>query len=83
MRNAPDDKAQVAKAANAVIDELGKSPDSYYQRTKKRVTDWGKKLSAWSMAHNGSDVVAALRSRMNDVCGQQGAQAQSCRQLMV
>jgi protein disulfide-isomerase len=42
LRNAPDDKAAVAKAADAVIDELGKSPDSYYQRTRVKVADWGK-----------------------------------------
>ena len=80
LRNAPGDKAQVAKAANAVVDELGKSPDSYYQRTRVKVTDWGKKLSEWSMAHSGSDVLGALRTRMNDVCGKQGAQADKCRQ---
>jgi protein disulfide-isomerase len=80
LRNAPGDKAQVAKAANAVVDELGKSPDSYYQRTRVKVTDWGKKLSEWSAAHNGADVLATLRTRMNDVCGRQGAQAQTCRQ---
>jgi protein disulfide-isomerase len=80
LRNAPGDKAQVAKAANAVVDELGKSPDSYYQRTRVKVADWGKKLSEWSAAHNGADVITALRTRMNEVCGKQGAQAQACRQ---
>ena len=80
MRNAPDDKAQVAKAANAVVDELGKSPDSYYQRTQKRIANWGSKLRAWSAAHNGGDLLKSLRSRMDDVCGKQGAQAQTCRQ---
>jgi protein disulfide-isomerase len=80
LRNAPGDKAQVARAANAVVDELGKSPDSYYQRTRVKVTDWGKKLSEWSAAHDGADVLAGLRNRMNDVCGKQGAQAQACRQ---
>jgi hypothetical protein len=45
-----------------------------------KVTDWGKKLSEWSAAHNGADVLATLRTRMNDVCGRQGAQAQTCRQ---
>lgn len=80
LRNAPNDKAQVAKAADAVVDELSKSPDSYYQRTRIKVAKWGDKLSAWSAAHNGADVLAALRSRMNDVCGKQGAQAQTCRQ---
>jgi protein disulfide-isomerase len=80
LKDAPNDKALVAKAANAVVDELGKSPDSYYQRTRIKVADWGKKLSAWSAAHSGADVIAALRTRMNDVCGKQGAQAQACRQ---
>jgi protein disulfide-isomerase len=80
LRNAPDDKALVTKAANAVIDELGKSPDSYYQRTRVKVADWGKKLGEWSSAHNGAGTVAALRTRMNEVCGKQGGQAQTCRQ---
>jgi protein disulfide-isomerase len=80
LRNAPDDKALVTKAANAVVDELGKSPDSYYQRTRVKVADWGKKLGEWSSAHNGAETVAALRTRMNEVCGKQGGQAQTCRQ---
>ena len=80
LRNAPNDKAVVAKAANAVIDELGKSPDSYYQRTRVKLADWGKKLSDWSMVHGGSDVLGTLRTRMDDVCDKQGAQAQTCRQ---
>jgi protein disulfide-isomerase len=80
LRNAPNDKAQVTTAANAVLDELGKTPDSYYQRTRVKVADWGDKLRAWSMTHNGSDVLAALRTRMNGVCGKQGAQAATCRE---
>lgn len=80
LRNAPGDKALVAKAANTVIDELGKSPDSYYQRTRVKIADWGKKLGEWSTAHNGADVLASLRARMDQVCGTQGAQAQTCRQ---
>jgi protein disulfide-isomerase len=80
LRNAPDDKALVAKAANAVLDELAKSPDSYYQRTRVKVADWGDKLRAWSAAHNGADVLAALNTRMNGVCARQGAQARTCRE---
>jgi len=82
LRNAPGDKAQVVKAANAVVDELAKSPDSYYQRTRVKVADWGKKLSAWSVAHSGAQVLATLKSRMDDVCGKQGTQAHTCRQWM-
>ena len=80
LRDAPKDKAQVAQAANAVIDELGKSPDSYYQRTRIKVAKWGDKLQVWSAAYHGADVVAALRSRMDDVCAKEGAQAAACRQ---
>jgi len=80
LRDAPDDKAEVAKAANAVLDELAKSPDSYYQRTRVKVADWGDKLRAWSTAYNGGDVLAALHTRMDGVCAKQGAQAQTCRQ---
>ena len=80
LRDSPDDKAEVAKAANAVLDELAKSPDSYYQRTRVKVADWGDKLRAWSAAHNGGDVLAALHTRMDGVCAKQGAQAQTCRQ---
>ena len=79
LHNAPNDKAQVQKSANAVLDELGKSPDSYYQRTRVKVGKWGDQLRAWSVAHKGNDVLAALRTRMDDVCGKQGAQAQACR----
>ena len=82
MRDAPDDKAQVAAAANAVIDELGKSPDSYYQRTQKRVSGWGSKLTAWSAAHHGSDVLAGLRQRMSGVCAKEGAQADACKKSL-
>jgi len=80
LRDAPDDKGAVAKAASAVLDELAKSPDSYYQRTRVKVADWGDKLRAWSAAHNGSDVLAALHTRMDGVCAKEGAQAQTCRQ---
>ena len=80
LRDAPDDKAQVAKAANAVLDELQKTPDSYYQRTRVKVADWGGKLRAWSAAHNGGPILAELDKRMDGVCEKQGAQVQTCRQ---
>jgi protein disulfide-isomerase len=79
MRNAPDDKAAVAKSANAVLDELGKSPDSYYQRTRVKVADWGETLRTWSKTYHGGELLAGLQTRMNGICAKQGAQAQACR----
>ncbi len=80
LRNAPADKAQVTRAANAVLDELGKSPDSYYQRTRVKVAAWGDELREWSDANGGSEVLDRLRTRMADVCGKQGVQAATCRE---
>jgi protein disulfide-isomerase len=80
LRLTPEDEAAVAKSAGAVIDELGKSPDSYYQRTRVKVAAWGDKLRAWSEAHGGSAVLERLRTQMAGVCDTQGAQAQACRE---
>jgi len=80
LRNAPENEHAVAQAAGAVLDELGKSPDSYYQRTRVKVAAWGDKLRAWSDANNGSEVLDRLRTRMAEVCGKQGAQAATCRE---
>jgi protein disulfide-isomerase len=79
MRLTPADKAAVAASAGAVIDELSKSPDSYYQRTRVKLTKWGDGLLAWSKANGGADVLAKLQSRMADVCAKQGKQAATCQ----
>ena len=80
LRNAPEEDAQVTRAANAVLDELGKSPDSYYQRTRVKVAAWGDKLREWSDRHGGGEVLERLRTQMAGVCDKQGAQAATCRE---
>ncbi len=80
LRNRPEDAALVTRAASAVIDELGKSPDSYYQRTRVKVAAWGGKLREWSDAHGGGAVLERLRTDMAQVCAKQGAQAGTCRE---
>jgi protein disulfide-isomerase len=80
LRLTPEDDAAVAGSAGAVMDELGKSPDSYYQRTRVKVAAWGDKLREWSAAHGGGAVLERLRTRMAGVCEQQGAQAATCRE---
>src|SRR6187551_1492765 len=79
LRLTPEDEAAVVGSAGAVIDELGKSPDSYYQRTRVKIAAWGGKLREWSEAHGGSAVLERLRTRMAGVCDKQGAQASACR----
>lgn len=78
MRLTPDDKRAVEASASAVIDEIGKNPDSYYQRTRVKVTAWGQKLRAWSDKNNGSDVLGRLQAKMAGVCKQQGPEAATC-----
>lgn len=79
LRQAPNDKAQVAASAMAVIDELNQDSGDYYQRTRVKVTAWGNLVRQWSEAHQGSVVLADLDKKMADVCARQGEAAGSCR----
>ncbi len=78
LRLTPEDRKAVEASAAAVIDEIGKNPDSYYQRTRVKVTAWGEKLRAWSEKNGGTDVLARLQTRMAGVCARQGSEAATC-----
>ena len=78
MRLTPQDKKAVETAATAVIDEIGKNPDSYYQRTRVKVTAWGQKLAEWAAANGGGEVLDTLRTEMAQLCAKQGGKADSC-----
>jgi protein disulfide-isomerase len=79
LRLAPSDKAEIERSANAVITELGKSPDSYYQRTRIKIAAWGKALKAWSNQHQGDAVLQHIEQKMATVCATQGAAQTSCK----
>jgi protein disulfide-isomerase len=79
MRLTPADKAAVEASAGAVIDELNKNPDGYYQRTRTKVGAWGKQLRTWSEAKGGAAVLTRLQSRMSQVCAKQHDSAASCQ----
>ena len=78
LRNTPKDKSAVEKSAGAVLAELGKIEDGYYQRTRVKVDAWGKNLAEWADANGGSEVLDDLRTQMADVCAKQGAQSGTC-----
>ncbi len=78
MRQAPGDKAAVETSADAVIDELGKDPGGYYQRTRIKVGKWGALVRGWSEAHGGSAVLGRLDTRMAGVCAKEGEAAATC-----
>lgn len=82
LRLTPADKAAVEASANAVIDELAKNPDSYYQRTRVKVTAWGQKLRDWSAGHDGTKLLGRLQTKMAGVCANQGPEAQTCGQWL-
>jgi protein disulfide-isomerase len=79
LRLAPNDKKQVEASANAVLDELGRNPGGYYQRTGKKAAAWGTDVAKWSGAHGGDDILARLRAKMAGVCEKQGDKADACR----
>ena len=80
MRLDPADKHEIEASAAAVIDELAKSPDSYYQRTRIKVTKWGAQLRAWADKRDGGEVLKRLRAQMATVCATEGSEAQTCNQ---
>jgi protein disulfide-isomerase len=79
LRLAPDDRALVGKAANAVMDELAKNSPSYLWRSRVSRAKWGNNLREWSEAHAGADMLALLRARMAAVCARQGGEADTCK----
>jgi protein disulfide-isomerase len=79
LRQAPGDKKAVEQSATAVIDELGKNPGGYYQRTRIKVSAWGGLLRAWSDTHGGGMVLERLDTKMAGVCAEQAEAAASCR----
>jgi len=78
LRLTPGDKKAVEESANAVIDELAKNPDSYYQRTRVKVTAWGGKLRDWSAKNDGGEILGRLQGKMAGVCAKEGDQAATC-----
>lgn len=80
LRQAPADKAAVEASANAVLDELARNPDSYYQRTRTKVASWGELMRQWSLSHGGAGVFTRIEARMAEVCATQGQNQQQCRQ---
>jgi protein disulfide-isomerase len=79
LRLAPDDKALVEQAANAVMAELEKNSPSYFWRSRVSRATWGKNLREWREAREGGDILARLRGRMAAVCARQGSEADSCK----
>lgn len=79
LRQAPNDQAAVEASAASVIAELGKNPESYFQRTRVKVTAWGGLLRQWSEQHNGQAVLGRLQNGMAGVCAKQGQEEAACR----
>lgn len=69
LRLRPDDKAGIEQAAGQVIGELAGQPEGYHQRTRQRLDTLGKSLQAWSRDHDGGEVLAHLRRKMQQDCG--------------
>lgn len=82
MEQTPDNDEAVRASAQAVLTELGKSPDSYYQRTKAVVDKWSAALLAWSDKNGGGQVLKALQPQIAKVCAGQGKGAGACGSLM-
>jgi len=79
MNLTPKDKDAVKTSAQAVLDELAKNEDGYFQRTRVKVDRWGKGLAEWAAKNDGNEMLDGLRTEMADLCAKQGGQADSCK----
>jgi thiol-disulfide isomerase/thioredoxin len=68
IRMKPTDDASIRTTGLAVLGELD-GPDRLYQRTRARLDRLDKALSKWNAKGDHSVTIAALRRRMNDICG--------------
>ncbi len=78
MRLTPKDKKAVETSALAVLAELAKNQEGYFQRTRVKIDKWGQSLADWAVKNGGSEVLDGLRSEMAQLCTKQGGKAESC-----
>jgi protein disulfide-isomerase len=79
LRLKPRDTAAVEAGADAVVAELARNPDDYYQRTRVKAAKWGQELQAWSRSTGNAAALARVAAKMEAVCARQGAAAADCR----
>jgi len=72
VRMMPADDARIREAALAVLGELD-GPDRIYSRTRVRLAKLDKALTAWDHGGAHAGTIAALRTRMNGICGRLAA----------
>ena len=85
IRMRPEDEAGVRDAATAVLAELD-GPNRLYQRTLARLGALDESLREWSAGGEHADTIAAIRARMNEICGRipadEPAAIESCRAFL-
>jgi hypothetical protein len=68
VRMKPADDARIREAALSVLGELD-GPDRIYSRTRKGLAGLDKALTGWNHGGAHAQTIAALRARMNSICG--------------
>jgi thiol-disulfide isomerase/thioredoxin len=84
IRMKPNDDAAIRAVGLSVLGELD-GPDRIYRRTRERLEGLDRALSKWNAKGAHRATIAALRQRMNAICGQipsaDPAQA-TCREFL-
>ena len=85
---APDDGSRIERVGLAVFDELAKSKEGIYQRTRIRLERLDHALSAWNTSGRHAAVITALRGKLHEVCAPmttkatQDSMRKSCDQFL-
>jgi len=69
IRMKPTDDAAIRTAGLSVLGELD-GPDRIYRRTRARLERLDRALSKWNAKGDHTATIAALRQRMDGICGQ-------------
>jgi thioredoxin-related protein len=68
IQMAPADHERIERVGLAVFDELDRSKEGIYQRTRIRLERLDQALSDWNKSGKHEAVITALRHRLHEVC---------------
>lgn len=65
---APNDEARIEKVAHSVLQELGATPDAFYDRNRSALERTGRKLVNWNLDGKHQQSFAKVQQQLDDIC---------------
>lgn len=65
---APQDETRIGKVAKSILQELGSTPDAFYDRNRNVLERSGRKLVSWNLDGKHQQVFAKVQEQLDDIC---------------